>query len=266
MLSRLRTNKLNIFSARSIWTVFFAISVMVGASPCFAGKATIAVASNFTHTAKSLQTEFESTHPHTLTLIFGATGKLFAQITHGAPYDVFLAADEKTPALLINQNLADKMAIKPFTYALGRIALWAPHANKPVTEKAILTAGEHTKLAIANPKLAPYGQASIEILNALSLTEKNQQGLIIGENIAQTFQFVASGNVEFGFVAYSQLLHQKTPKHEFWLVPKENHAPIKQNAALLNSGKANNAAISFLTFLSGEKAKQIIRSQGYWVD
>lgn len=246
--------------------MLFAISAMVVANPSFAGKATIAVASNFTHTAKSLQTEFERAHPHTLTLIFGATGKLFAQITHGAPYDVFLAADEKTPALLINQNLADKTAFKPFTYALGRVALWAPHSNKPVNEQAILNAGAHTKLAIANPKLAPYGQASIEILNALSLTEKNQQSMITGENIAQTFQFVAYGNVDFGLVAYSQLLHQKTPKHEFWLAPKEYHAPIKQNAALLNSGKTNDAAISFLTFLSSEKAKKIIRSQGYWVD
>lgn len=238
----------------------------MGASPSIAGKATIAVASNFTHTAKSLQTEYERTHTHSLTLIFGATGKLYAQIKHGAPYDVFLAADEKTPKLLLDQNLAEKATFKPFTYALGRIALWAPHTNEPVTEQTILTAGEYAKIAIANPKLAPYGQASIEILNALSLTKKTQHSLVIGENIAQTFQFIASGNVDFGFVAHSQLLHKKTPIQEFWLAPKEYHAPIKQNAALLNRGKTSDAAISFFTFMKSEKAKQIIRSQGYWMD
>lgn len=240
--------------------------IVASVSRCFAGTATIAVASNFTHTAKSLQAEFERTHPHSLTLIFGATGKLYAQIKHGAPYDIFLAADEKTPALLANQNIADNSSFKPIIYALGRLALWAPHSNEAVTEQNLLTIAANSKLAIANPKLAPYGQASMDVLNALALFEKTQRNRIIGENIAQVFQFVASGNANLGFVAYSQLLHEKTPSQQFWVVPKELHTPIVQSAALITRDKINVAATSFYTFLHSASAKQIIRSQGYWVE
>jgi molybdate transport system substrate-binding protein len=218
-------------------------------------EAHIAVAANFAMPAKQLAGEFSAANGHKLILSNGSTGKFYAQIKSGAPFDVLLSADEQTPRRLEAEQLA--VPGSRFTYALGRL-VFISTGSKTVGEE-LLRQRNFKRLAIANPKLAPYGAAAKETLEKLSLWEAVQPRLVQGENIAQTFQFVASGNADAGFVALSQI--DGTAPH--WIVPERLHAPLRQDAVLLSRGAGNAAARGFLEYLRSAPARERIRTYGY---
>ncbi len=225
-----------------------------------AGEVQVAVASNFTAPMQAIGETFESDTGHKAKLAFGSTGKFYAQIRNGAPFDVLLAADDETPARLVQEGAASSR----FTYAIGTLVLWSSKPGFVDAKGEVLRRGQYGKLALANPKTAPYGRAAIETLARLGALSAAQSKLVQGENIAQTFQFVASGNAELGFVALSQVMKGgKVQQGSAWLVPAEMHEPIRQDAVLLSAGRANIAAQALLDYLKGDKARQVIRSFGY---
>ena len=220
-----------------------------------AAEVPVAVAANFATPAKQLAEPFLRESGHRVVLSSGSTGKFYAQIKSGAPFEVLLSADEATPRRLEEDGLA--VPGTRFTYATGRLALWSARPNLPMGE-ALLRKNDFQRLAIANPRLAPYGAAAQEVLEKLGLWADVRPKLVQGENIAQTFQFVSSGNAELGFVALSQV---QGGSH--WVVPAALHAPLKQDAVLLARGKDSAAAASFLEFLRGPLARKIVHSYGY---
>jgi molybdate transport system substrate-binding protein len=224
-----------------------------------AGEAHVAVAANFAVPAKRIADEFAAKSGHKFTLSNGSTGKFYAQIKSGAPFDVLLSADEETPRRLE----AEKFAVpgSRFTYAVGRLALWSPKAQS--MDQETLREGRFLRLAIANPRLAPYGAAAKETLQKLGLWDAVQPKLVQGENIAQAFQFVSSGNADLGFVALSQLRDSPRISGSHWLVPERLHTPLRQDAALLRRGADNTAARAFLDYLKSGPARERIRSYGY---
>lgn len=235
------------------------LSILAG-TLAHAAQAHIAVASNFAAPMNNLAAQFERATGHTLTLSSGATGKFYAQIKHGAPFDVLLAADEETPARLLREG----DALQGQTYAIGRLALWSARPGFIDGSDAVLKQNRFHHLAIANPKLAPYGAAAVEVLAKLKLTDRVQGKLVAGENIAQTYQFVASGNAELGLVALSQVMRDgKLTSGSVWQVPAALHAPIRQDAVLLKHGANNAAARALLDYLNTPAALAIIRSYGY---
>jgi molybdate transport system substrate-binding protein len=231
--------------------------------PALAGEATIAVAANFLGTLEKLQKDFESSGNHKLTLISGATGKLTAQITEGAPFDVFLSADDKATKKLAENGKA--VPDTEFTYAIGTLALFSGDAAKITGDGAeVLKSGAFTKLAIANPKLAPYGVAAEAAMTSLGVVDAVKDKIVMGENIGQTFAMIETGNAELGFVALSQVLGSEAgQKGSHWVVPAGLHEPIRQNAILLDRAKDNADARAFLEFLKGDKAKEVISAAGY---
>jgi len=225
-----------------------------------AGQAHVAVAANFLAPMKQLAPLFEQSSGHTLVVSSGSTGKFYAQIKNGAPFDVLLAADDETPARLMREG--DAVRTQP--YAIGKLALWSADPGKIDGTDSVLRSGAYTRLAIANPKLAPYGAAAMQVLDKLGLTDAVKDKSVIGENIAQTYQFVASGNAEIGFVALSQItLDGKLTGGSAWQVPASFYAPIRQDAALLKRGADNPAAQALLDFLKKPQAQAVIRSYGY---
>jgi len=222
----------------------------------------VAVAANFATPLKALALDFEKTTGHKLLLSAGATGKLFAQIKSGAPFDVFLSADTHTPARLIQEGLA--VAGTQYTYATGRLILWSADAQKVDGQGAVLKTGTFKHLAIAAPNLAPYGAAAQQTLTQLGLITALTPRLVQGESIGQTYSFVATGNAELGFVALSQVTENgKLRQGSGWIVPNQMHSPLHQDAVLLNAGKAKPAAAALLIYLKTEKSKSVIRSLGY---
>ncbi len=223
-----------------------------------AAETKIAVAANFTAAAKDIAEVWEKTSGHKAILSFGATGQLFAQISQGAPFDVFLSADQKTAKKVGDDTLGD--AASRFTYAVGKLALVSAKKDMVVGE-ATLAQGAFDKIALANPDAAPYGTAAVETLKALRLYEKIAPKIVYGQNVTQTFQFVDTGNAEIGFVALSQVLNKDTGQR--WIVPAHLYAPIKQDAILLNRGIANNTARDFMAFLKGPDATRVKEKYGY---
>jgi molybdate transport system substrate-binding protein len=222
----------------------------------------VAVAANFTAPMKIIATDFEQATGHKARIAFGATGKFYAQIKNGAPFEVFLAADDETPAKLEKEGLA--VAGSRFTYAVGRLVLWSAKPGFVDAKGVVLKNGEFAHIALANPKLAPYGAAAVEALTALKLLDAVQPRFVQGENIAQTHQFVISGNAELGLVALSQVMKDgRIAAGSAWIVPAELHAPIRQDAAMLDKGKGKPAAEALLKYLRDDKAKAIIRGFGY---
>ena len=224
---------------------------------------TIAVASNFTSTAKQLAGEFERQSNHHIKLAFGSTGAHYAQISHGAPFDIFFAADVKTPARLESDGKI--VAGSRFTYAQGQLVLWSPKAGVVDSDGKMLTAGKFDHLAIANAKLAPYGQAAEETLQHLQLLDTVQAKLVRGENIGQTYQFVYSGAAQLGFVALAQVMNSDGSGNisgSYWIVPQPLYSPIEQQVVLL---KDSQAARDFLAFVHSAAGKKIIRAYGYSV-
>lgn len=241
----------------------------------FAAEALVAVASNFGAPARELASRFEQESGHTLKLAQGSSGKLFAQVRNGAPFDVFLSADQEFPARLVEQTSAVQGS--QFTYALGALALWSA-SNEEVLSADSLSALTSVsaalapdKIAIANPRIAPYGLAAQQVMDSAALPAGTAKRLaarvVYGENIAQTFQFVQTGNARMGFVALSQVL-ALTPQQRgaYWRVPSALHAPIRQDAVLLTRGENNLAARAFLRFLRGETARAILQRYGYEFD
>jgi molybdate transport system substrate-binding protein len=232
-------------------------------SPTQAGEITVATAANFVGTLESLKKDFEATGEHKLQIISGATGKFAAQISEGAPFDVFLSADDKATKKLAQDGHA--IAETEFTYAVGTLALYSADPKLIHDDgEAILKGGNFSKLAIANPKLAPYGVAAESTIKALGLTDLLTSKIVMGENIAQAFQLIDSGNAELGFVALSQVLGSKSgQKGSHWIVPANLHEPIRQNAILLARAKDNPDARAFLAFLKSPEAKDKIAAAGY---
>lgn len=223
---------------------------------------TVAVASNFTPPMKEIAAEFEKASGHRVKLAFGSSGKFYAQIKNGAPFQAFLSADTAKPAALEKDGLV--VPGSRFTYVVGSLALWSAEPALVDDRASVLKRGEFRKLALANPKLAPYGQAAVEVLRNLGLEEATRAKWVQGENIAQTYQFVATGNADLGFVALSQILRGgKVREGSAWIVPGDLYSPIRQDAVLLRRDANSEGAAEFLQFLRGDKARAVIESYGY---
>lgn len=222
----------------------------------------MAVAANFAAPMQSLAIEFEKATGHQARLSFGATGKFYAQITQGAPFDVLLAADAETPARLEREGRVQPDSRT--TYAIGKLALWSAKAGVVDDQGEVLRRGQFKHLALAAPKLAPYGAAALETIKNLNLPRALESKLVQGENIAQAYQFVATGNAELGFVALSQVLQEgKLKSGSVWLVPESLYTPLRQDMVVLNQGKVNPAAHALWGFLKTEAARKIIAAYGY---
>ena len=227
-----------------------------------AAEVTVAVAANFTAPMQKIAEAFAQDTGHKAVLAFGATGKFYAQIRNGAPFQVLLAADNETPAKLEKEGFA--VAGTRFTYATGRLVLWSAQPGVVDDKGDVLRTSQDGKVALADPKLAPYGAAAIETMTRLGLLEGLQPRFVQGENIGQAYQFVATGNAPMGFVALSQVMVDgRIAKGSAWVVPAMLHAPILQAAVLLNPGKDNPAALALTRYLRSEKARAIILSYGY---
>lgn len=222
----------------------------------------VAVAANFTAPMKLIAAEFQKETGHKAALTFGATGKIYAQITNGAPFDVFLAADDEAPAKLEKAGVA--VAGSRFTYATGKLVLWSAQAGVVDERGEVLKAGNFKHLAIAAPKLAPYGAAAMETMTKLELLASLEPKLVQGESIGQAYSFVSTGNAELGFIALSQVVEGgKIKSGSAWIVPENLHSPIRQDAVLLTHAKDNKAAAQLVAFLKRDKVKAVIRSFGY---
>ncbi len=222
----------------------------------------VAVAANFTAPAKALAEMLKATTGHEARLSFGATGAFYTQIKQGAPFDVFLAADDARPRRLEQEG--DIVPGSRFTYAIGQLVLWCGQAGYVDAEGKVLQKTDWQHIAIANPKLAPYGLAAMQTLDKLGLTAQVQPRLVTGENIGQAYQFVRTGNAEIGFVALSQVMGPgQEPGGSMWRVPPELHAEIRQDAVLLARGRDNEAARALLAYLRTPAARAKIRSFGY---
>ncbi|MFV0431713.1 MAG: molybdate ABC transporter substrate-binding protein [Alphaproteobacteria bacterium] len=231
-------------------------------STAYAEEVHVAVAANFTAAMKDIAASFETKSEHKAVLSFGSSGKLLAQIKNGAPFEIFLSADQAKPKALEEANLVAKDS--RFTYAIGALALWSAKDDFIDEDYSRLKNGDFNKLALANPKLAPYGAAAVETLKVLKLEEATQAKWVQGENIAQTYQFVASGNADLGFVALSQIMDKgHINRGSYWIVPSEDYSPIRQDAVLLASAKDNQAAKELIDYLQSDEAKSIIHSYGY---
>ncbi|MBI4995671.1 MAG: molybdate ABC transporter substrate-binding protein [Rhodocyclales bacterium] len=221
----------------------------------------IAVAANFTAPMQKIAADFEKDTGHKVVASFGSTGKFYAQIRNGAPFEVLLAADDETPARLIAENAA--VAGSQFTYAIGKLVLWSAKAAVVDDAGAVLTKGGFDHIALANPKLAPYGAAGIETMKALGVYDALQAKVVTAENIGQTHQFVSSGNALLGFVALSQILKDGKIEGSAWIVPAKYYPQIRQDAVILDKGKGKPAAEALLKYLKGDKARAVIKSYGY---
>lgn len=241
---------------RRCTAVIFAITLF--GAPCAADEIRVAVASNFRYAIEDLAPRFEQKTGHDLTLIFGSTGKHFAQIENGAPFDVFLAADELRPRMLEEDGLA--VSGSRFVYAIGKLVLWSAEPDQ-VDGNEGLVAGDFRFLAIANPTLAPYGRAARQALVKLGIWQNVYPRIVRGENVAQTYQYVVSGNADIGLIALAQIrIPDSGYSGSHWEVPGDLYDPIRQQAALVSDTPATRA---FSEYLRSEEALAVIRSYGY---
>ncbi|MCK9397705.1 MAG: molybdate ABC transporter substrate-binding protein [Methylobacter sp.] len=222
----------------------------------------VAVAANFTKPMTEIAAEFEKATGHTAKLSFGSSGKFVSQMQNGAPFEVFLSADEKAPLKLEQSGFT--VSGSRFIYALGKLVLWSATPGLVDDQGKVLSSGNFKHLALADPKLAPYGVAAMDVLKNMGLSEKLQPLIVLGENIAQTQQFVSTGNAELGFVALSQVIDNgKIASGSGWIIPADRYAPIKQGAVLLTLGAENPAAKALLDYLKSAPALAIIEKYGY---
>lgn len=236
------------------------------ATTATADEVSVAVAANFTEPMKKIAAEFEKSSGHKVMLSSGSTGKFYSQIKAGAPFEVLVAADDETPARLEQEGLTLKGS--RFTYAIGKLALWSAKDAVIDANGDVLNRGAFDHIALANPKLAPYGTAAVATLKSLGIYNKLEPKIVQGENIAQTFQFVATGNALIGFVALSQVVGQdgKAKSGTMWVVPEKYYPPIRQDVVLLDKGKDNAAATALLKYLKAPYAKKVIQSYGYGLE
>lgn len=231
-------------------------------APGFAAEVQVAVASNFTAPMKVLAARFEKDTGHKVLASYGATGKFYAQIQNGAPFDILLAADDDTPAKLDKENAT--VPRSRFTYAIGKLVLWSAREGVVDAKGEVLKTGTFDHIAIANPKLAPYGLAAQETLQKLNLLAALQPKFVTGDNIGQAYQFVASAAAPLGFVAMSQVYEDnKLKSGSSWVVPSTMYSPIRQDAVVLTKGANKPAVTAFIGFLKSDQAKAVIRSYGY---
>lgn len=240
--------------------LFFALAATVALS-AIADEVQVAVAANFTGPMQQIAPLFEKDTGHKAVLAFGATGKFYAQIANGAPFEVLLAADDETPARLEKEGLG--VSGTRYTYAVGKLVLWSADPSLVDGKGEVLKKGNFTHLALANPKTAPYGTAAIETMSALGVLPNLQARFVQGENIAQTQQFIVTGNAQLGFVALSQVIKDGKIAGSAWIVPDTLHQPIRQDAVMLTRGKDKPAATALLAYLKSDKGRAVIRSFGY---
>jgi molybdate transport system substrate-binding protein len=246
------------------------VIISISAVACATAKAeevTVAVAANFTAPMQKIAQAFEQDTGHKALLAFGATGKFYAQIKNGAPFAVLLSADDETPARLEKEGVA--IAGTRFTYAIGRLALWSKNPLLVDDKGQVLLSNatdknSFKKIAIADPKLAPYGAAAIEVLGRMDALAKLTPKLVQGDSIGQAFQFVMTENAELGFVALSQIsIDGRITQGSAWVVPQNLYTPLKQEAVLLPLGKNNAAALALMKYMRTDRAQAIIRAYGY---
>ncbi len=223
----------------------------------------VAVASNFTKPMTEIAEAFEKATGHSANLAFGSSGKFVSQLENGGPFEVFLSADTSHPAELEKSGFA--VSGSQFTYAVGKLVLWSATPGLVDDQGQVLSKGGFKHLALADPKLAPYGAAAMEVMKNLNVLDKLQPLFVLGENIAQTYQFISTGNAELGFIALSQVIGKdgKITEGSGWIVPSNLHSPIFQDAILLKKGAENPAAPALLKFLKSPEAQAIIRKYGY---
>ncbi|MEL0083304.1 MAG: molybdate ABC transporter substrate-binding protein [Gammaproteobacteria bacterium] len=221
---------------------------------------TAAVAANFRQPMSLIAESFEQQTGHLARLIFGSSGKFFAQINQGAPFDLFFSADQAKPAALVDAGLAN--ASSRITYAIGSLVLWSPRLDKVDDQGQVLREQRYRRLAIANPALAPYGEAAMQVVKRLSPATAGQ--LIVGENVAQAYQFVSSGNAELGLLARSQVYRSgELISGSAWSPPSEWYTPIRQDAVLLTAARENPAAQALMAFMVSPQAREVMHSYGY---
>ena len=230
-------------------------------SQAHADEVPIAVAANFTAPMQKIAAEFEKDSGHKVVAAFGSTGKFYAQIKNGAPFEVLLTADDETPTRLVTENAA--VAGTQFTYAVGKLVLWSAKPGVVDAAGEVLKKGDFEHIALADPKLAPYGAAAVQAMKALGVYDALAAKVVTAENITQSYQFISSGNAQLGFVALSQVLKDGKIEGSSWLVPAKLYHPIRQDAVILEKGKGKSAAEALMKFLKGDKAKAIIKSYGY---
>ena len=241
----------------------FALSLTAFALSARADEIQVAVAANFSAAAQKIAAQFEHDTGHVVKLSFGATGKFYAQIEAGAPFDVLLAADQATPGRLVTEGKAIPTTLH--TYAIGKLVLWSADPGLVDAKGEVLKSDKWKHLSVADAKLAPYGQAARETLAALKLTDAVQSRVVTAENIAQAYQFVQTGNAELGFIALGQVQPPDGGKApgSIWLVPDELYAPIKQDAVVIAATKSAKAATEFVDYLASDKARAVIKAYGY---
>ena len=245
----------------TLWLLLYFISPRL----VIAESLTIAVASNFADTAKHLVEEFEMNSENEVQLILGSSGRFFAQISNGAPFDIFLSADREKPSALVEAGLARPES--RFTYAIGRLALWSRDEMLVSGDVSVLQTDSFRKVAIANPRLAPYGKAAREVLNEYGLYNELSARLVQGENIAQAFQFVFTGNAELGFVSLSQVMKGGAlASGSAWIIPENLHLPIRQDAVILTNAVSAGATEAFMAFMKTPRSRAIIASYGYGLE
>ena len=250
------------FRTASFRYLLMLIALAVAGLNVHAAEVTVAVAANFAAPMKIIAQQFAAESGHQIRLSFGSTGQFYAQIKNGAPFAVLLAADERAPEKIEKEGLG--VGGTRMTYAIGKLVLWSKAPGLIDGDGAILKSGAVDKIAIANPKLAPYGAAAIEVIKKLNLTDNLASKLVEGSSVGQAFQFVASGNAAMGFVALSQVFENgKIRDGSAWIVPAGMYQPIKQDAIILNAGRGNVAAVSLMTYLQGDQARAVMRSFGY---
>jgi molybdate transport system substrate-binding protein len=243
-------------------TPLLAAASALAATALHAAEVQVAVAANFAAPLAQIAEAFTAATGHTMKVSAGATGRFYQQITAGAPFELLIAADDETPARLVKEGLA--VAGTAYTYAIGKLALWSAQPGFVDGQGAVLASGKFSHLAVANPKISPYGQAGLEVLKARGLAEALAPKIVTAETIAQAYQFVYTGNAELGFVALSQLLVPGKPAGgSYWLVPPALYGEIRQDAVLLKAGTTNEAATALLAWMKTEPAKAVIQVYGY---
>lgn len=226
-------------------------------SVALADEVKVAVAANFTEPMKEIAAAFEKKTRHTASVSYGSTGKFYTQIINGAPFEILLAADQKTPKLLQDGGLGSGR----FTYAIGKLVLWSADPALVDTQGKVLKTGGFEKIAVANPKTAPYGTAAVQAMQARGVYAALKPKIVQGDNITQTYQFVATRNAQLGFVALSQVIGVKSGSA--WQVPQALYDPIRQDAVLLKTGASSPAASELMSYLKSDDAQAVIKKYGY---
>jgi molybdate transport system substrate-binding protein len=248
--------------SRALPPLFLGLAALLATFVARADQVQVAVAANFTAPMQQIAAEFQRDTGHKALLAFGSSGKFYAQIRNGAPFQVFLSADDAKPAKLEKEGLT--VPGTRFTYAIGTLVLWSAKPGYVDAGGEVLRDGDFRHLALADPKLAPYGAAAMQTLAHLGLADKLRPRIVEGENVAQTYQFVATGNAELGFVALSQVMKGgRIDAGSAWVVPAGMHSPIRQDAVLLSNGRGSAAAEALLKYLKGAKARAIMHAYGY---